>query len=94
MFAYAVQLQFFKHVFLHSSRLILLLNHDCLVSGNFTPETFRNPSPEQFSAVFLMQPLDQSVLSQSLGTLGTNPFKQSHTGELSILKMPFAPHSL
>uniref|UniRef100_A0A6N2ME48 Uncharacterized protein n=1 Tax=Salix viminalis TaxID=40686 RepID=A0A6N2ME48_SALVM len=81
-FEYAVQLHFSKHLFLHSLRFIVLLNHVDFVSGIFTPASFRNPSPEQFNGVFLTQPFDQSVMSQSAGDFGTNPFKQPHTGEL------------
>jgi hypothetical protein len=72
---------------------MLLLNQDFLVSGNLMPVNFRNPSPEQFNLVFLSQPLDQSIVSQSLEILGVNPSKQLHTGELLMLQVAYAPQS-
>ena len=44
MFAKAVQEQFFKHLALQSSSVILLLIQECVVSGIFIPAIRRKPS--------------------------------------------------
>src|ERR1044072_9848407 len=78
-FAYAVQEQFFKHAVLHSSRLMLLSNHDEDVSGNFMLVYFKNPSPlRQFKCVFLTHPSDQTDDSRFIRKFGMKPSRHSH----------------
>uniref|UniRef100_A0A0A0LGC7 Uncharacterized protein n=1 Tax=Cucumis sativus TaxID=3659 RepID=A0A0A0LGC7_CUCSA len=57
VFANAIQEQFLKHFSLHSLKLMLSLTHEYVVSGNFIPGNFANPtSSQQFRCLVLTHP--------------------------------------
>ena len=92
-FEYAVQEQFFKHNPSHPSGLMVILNHEEDVLGNFTFLYFRKPTLLHSNGVLRTQPSDQSTEFQFFGDLDTNPCKHAHTGELLALHMHHSRHN-